>query len=163
MGVFVFLSCVRQRRRNLPGPGCRLYRHTQCKKLYRTDDYTTDNVTGLVWKTCTEGQNGSDCSGGSATTSTWTVALQYCDGLDYAGSTDWRFPSISELKSIVNRDRAAAPYIDQNTFPETAGTYWSASTVHAQYAKAWILSFGDGDTLNYQKGTGYNVRCVTDE
>jgi hypothetical protein len=36
----------------------------------------------------------------------WEEALDYCEGLDLGGQTDWRLPNAKELQSIVDYDRS---------------------------------------------------------
>jgi len=55
----------------------------------------TDNATGLTWTQNDSGQ-GLD----------WEGALNYCENLDYAGSSDWRLPNSKELQSIVDYSRS---------------------------------------------------------
>ena len=65
-----------------------------------TDNYVVkreatviDNLTGLMWT-------------GNAVVSTnvvrWTDAIDFCNGLETAGHTDWRLPSVRELLSLVD-------------------------------------------------------------
>ena len=94
--------------------------------LYGTNDYTTkDNVTGLVWKTCSEGLSGSTCAAGSATTLTWYNALNQCgilnsanSGAGYGGQKTWRLPTSMELESLPNLG-TFSPAIDTAYFPAT--------------------------------------------
>lgn len=134
-----------------------------------TDDYTTtDNVTGLIWKTCSEGRTGSDCSGGSAGTYIWSNALTVCtdlnsanSGAGYAGRTDWRLPSIEELNTIPNYG-VYNPAIDAAFFPNTASSYyWSSSTYVVNTDSAWVVNFGDGAMDSNGKAVNYYVRCVS--
>jgi hypothetical protein len=65
-----------------------------------TDDDATDDDTSLqqVWEdpdTSLLWQNGSDCC------HNWEGAKQYCQNLSWGGYSNWRLPSISELRSLV--------------------------------------------------------------
>ena len=53
------------------------------------DGTVTDTSTGLRWQ-----QAGSN--------KTWEQALAYCEGLDISGYTDWRLPTIKELRGLVD-------------------------------------------------------------
>ena len=128
------------------------------------DGTTSDNCTSLIWMTCSRGQTygaGPACSG-SATTVAWEGALTYCEGLNFAGQTDWRLPNTKELQSIVNYG-VAYPAIFTAYFPSTVSDrYWSSTTAAFDTANAWDVDFGHG-IVSYDDKTflgGYYVRCV---
>jgi hypothetical protein len=52
-------------------------------------DVWTDSSSGLMW------QNASDCC------YTWAEAKNYCQNLNWGGFSDWRLPTISELRSLI--------------------------------------------------------------
>lgn len=54
-----------------------------------TGDTWTDSSTGLMW------QNGTGCC------YDWDEATNYCQSLVRGGHSDWRLPSISELRSLL--------------------------------------------------------------
>jgi hypothetical protein len=56
-----------------------------------------DKETGLVWETQP-----------SATTRTWTTAMQVCMGKTVGGRMGWRSPSVEELTSLVGEDRGSS-------------------------------------------------------
>ncbi len=63
------------------------------------DDATvTDNLTGLTWTT--ESFN-TDDSSASPPNIDWGSALEAASNTSYAGSTDWRTPTIKELLSLL--------------------------------------------------------------
>ena len=136
-----------------------------------TSDYTTkDNVTGLVWKSCSEGLSGSNCGTGTATVYIWYNALTACTplnslngGVGYAGRKTWRLPDIQELSSIVNYG-IANPAIDIARFPGTQvfAFYWSSRTAIIDTDFAWIVSFIDGTMIENMKSNNYYIRCVSD-
>lgn len=145
---------------------------------YTTDYTTTDNVTGLVWKTCSEGQSigaGISCQGtGSAapwgaTTMTWYNAINACasmntanSGAGYAGRKNWRQATTSELDSLLDYGTTSSPRIDSTAFPDTAAsTYWTNTTTASIMGSGWGVHFNDA-SVNYANklNSGY-VRCVS--
>ena len=139
-----------------------------------TDDYTTeDNVTKLIWKTCTEGMeyNGSNCIG-SAALITWYEGIDICcelneanNGAGYAGRTDWRMPSIHELMTIVDFGKSN-PAIDETYFPDTHGAFigdtpYKASNVFRNPKSSYVLYFNNGTALYFNKTDRSFVRCVS--
>jgi hypothetical protein len=135
---------------------------------YNTDYTTKDNVTGLIWKTCSEGLSGATCATGAATTYTWANATPACTALNtanagagYAGRTTWRLPTDVELKTLINYS-GVAPFTFTTVFPATvANFYWSSSTYVPGTANAWYVSFVDGSVLNVVKTGSTCVRCVS--
>jgi len=129
----------------------------------------TDNRTGLMWKQCVEGQTASSgsCSAGPvAGTYTWAAATATCDGLEFAGYSDWRLPNIKELASIV-KFQNTAPAIDTTYFPETTyspainGNYYWSSTTRVSYTpNKWVVSFTYGTVVDIGATFSRYVRCV---
>jgi len=110
----------------------------------------TDNATGLTW-TQNDSQAGMN----------FETALNYCENLDYAGSTDWRLPNVKELQSIVDYSRspdtsnsaAIDPIFNISSITNEAGqvdypAFWS-STTHAS------LRGGNGAYVNFGRSMGY--------
>lgn len=80
--------------------------------VVKGDLIVKDTVSGLVWA--------ADYNGALY----WTLALSYCNNLDYAGYTDWRLPNKNELLSLVNYKK----YYPASDFPEMPlETFWSSS------------------------------------
>lgn len=108
--------------------------------------------TGLVWKRCAEGQtwDGTTCNDLAATYN-WLAAFARVDavnaaavGTQNAGQTDWRLPSVNELKSIVELG-CYGPSINLAQFPATpSSNFWSGSPVAGDPARAWFVNFGSG-------------------
>jgi hypothetical protein len=124
----------------------------------------TDSATGLVWQKCSAGQGITlgNCITGSATTSTWSSAITYCEGLTLGGRSDWRLPNINELRSIVDYAKFSCPTIDSTSFPNTqCDVYWSSSTIAQNTSSAWYVGFGNGNVSLGGKTTNFYVRCVT--
>ncbi|MDQ1333920.1 MAG: hypothetical protein QG552_870, partial [Thermodesulfobacteriota bacterium] len=60
----------------------------------------TDTSTGLMWQ-----QDTARDDQGNYDTMTWEEALAYCEGRTLGGHTDWRLPTIKELRSLVDYTR----------------------------------------------------------
>jgi len=117
-----------------------------------TSSVTVDNRTGLMWvhRTADAGISG---------THTWLNALAACEGLPYAGFSDWRLPNARELLSLVDYVVDAEPKINTTYFPGTVSNYyWTSTTSGSSYA--WRMNFTTGMLGNYSKTGNYYVRCV---
>ncbi len=132
--------------------------------LDNADGTVTDLYPGLMWKRCSEGQIGSDCSTGTATTYTWQEALQHVETLNasagYAGFTDWRLPNIKELASLVE-EKCALPAINETLFPATQSlAYWSASPDIRFSSYALLVLFNVGTDSPSSRNNSFYVRLV---
>lgn len=67
------------------------------------DGTVTHNMTGLMWMKCPLGTtwSGTECTGFSPTTVTWSSATSTARATSFAGYDDWRIPSAAELMSLV--------------------------------------------------------------
>lgn len=107
------------------------------------DGTATHTPTNLTWKRCAEGQtwNGSACEG-EAKSYRWTKADTLTQ--TYAGESDWRLPTLEELRSMVDFT-PGNPAINGTIFPnqpkDTA--FWSSSMTSSGYS-AWGIYFGYG-------------------
>lgn len=110
----------------------------------------SDNATGLTWMKNDSGA-GMD----------WESALNYCENLDYADSTDWRLPNVKELQSIVDYSRspdtsnsaAIDPIFNVSSIINEAGqddypAFWS-STTHSS-----LRSSGNASYVNFGRSMG---------
>ncbi len=132
--------------------------------LDNADGTVTDLYPGLVWKRCSEGQSGADCSTGTATTYTWQEALQHVETLNasggFAGFTDWRLPNIKELASLVE-NQCFSPSINETLFPATQSvSYWSSSFYNAISTNSWFVSFNSGSGSVTGRNNPYYIRLV---
>jgi hypothetical protein len=121
----------------------------------------TDNTTNLMWQQCSDGLSGADCATGTAATVTWDTAIAGCEGLLLGGYSDWRLPTVKELKSIADMTKSS-PAIDAVYFPNTVNfNYWS-STSYAADANNYALcvNFNDGHQASYYKMNPLTFRCV---
>lgn len=124
----------------------------------------TDNITGLMWKKCSEGQANDAACTGAAATYAWSGAsnaIDQCENLTFAGYSDWRLPNIKELMSIADYGAAAAAKINETYFPNTqANTYWSSTYSVPLTYNIWSVDFTTGKVFNYWNSNSGFVRCV---
>ena len=112
------------------------------------DGTVTDTSTGLMWQQAT-----------APNTYDWYKAISYCESLSFAGYTDWRLPTIDEIKSLL--DTRWLPTIDHSYFPDTAASWYWSSTTSAYYTPyAWYVNFSDGDVYGNDKNGSNYVRAV---
>jgi Protein of unknown function (DUF1566) len=142
-----------------------------------------DNVTGLIWENKTDdggihdkdntytwcdtnsetnGGNPGVCGGGGTPTDT-EAFIQALNAAKYGGYSNWRVPTVKELRSIVDFSQTN-PSIDTTFFPGTVSSdYWSSSTYAFYRDLAWIVQFND-DQFGYEnKSHSYYVRAVRGE
>ena len=106
------------------------------------DGTVTDLATGLMWYKPETRER------------TWREALNFCEGLYWAGYDDWRLPNIKELQSLVNV-QLAGPTLDTSFFPGCRPfIYWSSTTNAGHPEFAWHVDFDDGRT----HGSGLKTR-----
>lgn len=117
--------------------------------------HDADNT--YFWCDTNPDTNGSDqgtC--GSNDTEDFLAAL---NGSAFGGHTDWRLPTIKELKTLVDRSRIA-PSINTTYFPDTKRYYWSSTTYAGSTFDTWFVHFGLGYGNRSNKANVYYVRAV---
>ncbi|WP_339136250.1 MAG: DUF1566 domain-containing protein [Candidatus Electrothrix sp. GW3-4] len=125
----------------------------------------TDSKTGLMWKKCLEGAEGTDCEIGSPSNFTWQGALQQPGTVNasggFAGYQDWRLPNIRELYSLVE-EQCYSPAINLNRFPNTPQelTVWSGSPCVTDLDSAWSVFLGYGYSKANNRNLSSAVRLV---
>lgn len=107
-----------------------------------------DRRTSLEWTGCF----GSNLN--------WDQAQEYCDTLNsqaYAGPNDWRLPTIEELWTLIDFQRANPA----SSFPDMPPkTFWSSSSYAYNTGYAWLVYFAYGHVNHDYKTYGYAARCV---
>lgn len=128
----------------------------------------TDTKTGLMWKRCSEGLSGDNCEHGKAEEYTYDDAVKRFKHVDYAGYSDWRLPTVDELKTLVYcskgienkksgscNDGSERPTINQQAFPNTVWWYWSGSPFAGYSDYAWSVHFNNGSPgFGYRNARG---------
>ena len=121
---------------------------TQSAYVDNSNGTVTDTSTGLTWQKASSSGN------------TWEQALAYCESLNLGGHTDWRLPTIKELRSLVDYSQYG-PAINTMYFPDTVSSfYWSSTTYALDTSDAWIVNFIYGYDHDYNKHYSLYVRAV---
>ncbi|WP_200152950.1 DUF1566 domain-containing protein [Chromatium okenii] len=126
------------------------------------DGTVLDTQTNLQWMRCALGQtwNGQTCVG-EAKQFSWDNAIKVAKDTRHAGYTDWRLPTIDELKTLIVTGQN--PTINQQAFPNTLSAwFWSASPNASNSSSAWYVNFSSGFAGNYNRNVSNHVRLVRD-
>ncbi|MCI5128728.1 MAG: DUF1566 domain-containing protein, partial [Candidatus Electrothrix sp. AUS3] len=123
---------------------------------YNTDPTTNGGADGYA------NYNGDICYGyDSSDSSAFCNTQAYVNRVNKAGwcgASDWRLPTIKELKNLVHHGRID-PAIDINYFPNTMSSqYWSGSPDVG--SGAWLVYFNGGYSYAYFCLSNYAVRLV---
>lgn len=116
------------------------------------DGTVTDTSTGLMWKHCGEGQtwSGNTCSGRLRTYS-WNQANALTNTVTFAGYSDWRLPSLSELGTLAAATTytSAISSIDTTVFPNQITLFWSSTPDTSTPGNRMYVSFiyGNAGTI----------------
>lgn len=110
----------------------------------KLDGTVTDNGTGLVW----EDEHESSMN--------WFEAKNIASGFSLNGHSDWRLPTLDELKGLYKSSCKSMLYVND-------GYYWSSST-HASYPDyTYVVHFGGSYDVEgmWKKHSNY-MRAVRD-
>lgn len=124
------------------------------------DGTVKDMVSGLIWRRCSEGQNGTGCENGAAAKYSWREAIALAAASDFGGSKGWRLPTLTELATLLEY-QCTMPAINLSVFPATPAVNFWSSTPYAGYLNgAWNINFNDGVHDNSSKNYRLYVRLV---
>lgn len=116
------------------------------------DGTVTDTNTGLMWQQATGKGTGEYIDS--------EVALSYCEYLNLGGYTDWRLPTLKELRSIVdysNHSQAINTFYFSNTYN---GLYRTSTNSATYNSYKWVISFSNGEDEYDNYYASYYVRAV---
>ncbi len=125
-----------------------------------------DNETSLIWeiKQKNDGVKNYGNPNDADNTYTWDESSQkFISALNAAhwgGFSDWRLPSIAELKTLVDSKRTR-PAINIGYFPNTQSSfYWSSTTHDSRTYDAWGAFFDLGYYVYNFKSLYFHARAV---
>jgi len=148
----------------------------KCRYLDNDDGTISDLNTLLTWEK--KDVLGSNTIHDSGVEYTWPDALEWATSLgltqasdpattlgSFAGHTDWRLPTISELTTILDTSIGDCALTTNNGNPPcidpifrngvdsftAPGGYWSSTTYTVVPETAWMVDFGDGVVNQFSK------------
>lgn len=130
-----------------------------------TANCVTDKLTGLMWvkdlKTVL-------IKGAAGSVTNWQNALdsvkQANSNQGYCGYKDWRLPTVTELKSLVNYSQSSsASWLNSQGFANVqASTYWSSTGYAQSSGSAWSVNLNNGlvaaSSKDYYTGSVWPMR-----
>lgn len=103
---------------------------------------------------------------GEAALYAWQAAQEAVDLFNkqggYAGHTDWRLPSVNELKTLINPQEGHKSYINAYAFPNNPRWLWTSSPYAGYGGGAWLVNFIEGLAINDNPNLPCAVRLVRD-
>ncbi len=135
---------------------------------FKNNDIVFDRQTCLMWQRNLDPQPDSPQN---ALKMTFEDASKYCENLVRGGYDDWRLPTVTELKSILDRSQARAVnksyFFDSINaiepdpeYPDYSISRFWASTPYHDLGEAWTVCHLVGQNFSFPKTEKYFVRCV---
>lgn len=127
------------------------------------DGTVTDTTSGLMWKHCAEGQTwaGGTCSGTLAKYN-WIQANTLSNSVTFAGKSDWRLPTVSELTTLITATSYSPTIssIDTTVFPYQNHIFWTSTADTGNTANAMYVNFIYGFSATFAKTTPIGAHLV---
>jgi hypothetical protein len=138
---------------------------------YTSDYTTTEDNTGLVWKSCRLGLSASNCSTGASLSLNWVSSnneINGCNslnlvnnGVGYAGRQNWHLPSRRELETLGDYGKTF-PAMNTTSFPNNTTTiFWSSSVYAFDTNSAWLIHLDNSRFYSQNKPSAFPVLCVS--
>ncbi|WP_167881857.1 DUF1566 domain-containing protein [Leptospira jelokensis] len=135
------------------------------------NDHTTfDQSKGILWKSCSEGLEGVNCSinnpgvvaTGITTFTTSCSSLNAANsGKGYAGKTSWRLPTMRELLTTNDASKTSVTIQSASAFPATVNfAYWASTQYSPNLGYAWYLDYSNSNSYATFNTNSYYGRCV---
>ena len=124
----------------------------QALELERVQSFVVDRENSLMWQ---------DDQKVKMIKLSQAKAREYCDKFSIAGLSDWRLPSVDELKLIVDPKRR--DYTNKAFKYKRKFGYWSDDVLWRMLGYyAYYLNFKNGKAMYDNKTYKKYVRCVRD-
>ena len=127
------------------------------------DGVWIDPYTNLMWSRICIGQswvNGG--RSGNPKELTWDEACSLTKSFLMAGYSDWRLPTIDELRTLTNTSKAHFKFIEHILVGLDSDPlrYWSCSEYNGLSNYAWIVYFSIDNGAAQEKKNSYYARLV---
>lgn len=128
-----------------------------------TDGTVSDNITGLMWQTCSYGQS-YDLTTNSCLNSivkvNWQEALRAAVNDRTGAYKDWQVPNNKELASILEHS-CVTPSINETVFlGNLSENYWTSTSGIGDKTSAWVYTFDRGLNSLHDKESFVYLRLV---
>ena len=123
-----------------------------------TDGTISDTSTnGIMWTKCAKGQTGPTCNGGALSKESYSEAKTYCDDLTLGTYSDWRLPTIGELKTLTYSSSLYNWYYDYIT----PLWWWSSSFENSVFVfRLYIPGDMQDKSDSTSTAKAWYVRCA---
>ena len=149
--LFISLISVLFLSLSFPGEAVKGKRSRDGRYVDNGNGTVTDHRTELMWTQKDSYADLGECRN-------WYKSKKYVSKLKTGGYTDWRMPSVEELKTIFERSKSNTNYrgspsrLDPIFAPRGAWWYWTSNTVSFCCARGIVFDNG-------QVGTGLRRTC----
>ncbi len=122
------------------------------------DGTVTDTTSnGIMWHKCAYNEGADNTCAGSAAAITWSNADTYCKSLSTAGYTDWRIPTLKELRTLKGLTGTSDDWFKD--YATLNSQYWWSSTFEAVRVFVSQLTAAGSENLSATTNN-YYLRCV---
>jgi hypothetical protein len=122
------------------------------------DGTVMDDRTGLEWV------QAPHSIPGNSETMVWSNAINFCNNLIFAGHSDWRLPSRTELMSLVDSTRNSPALPAGHPFLNVQNSHYWSGTPHADNTEfAWYVNMKYGYEGDYTTALSFYVWPVREK